>query len=102
MAGEEVARKVQQMMLFGYGKATIFEALRLMDNAHWRSMVVEQGHGSLATIHKAHRYYSKEMLGQRAMVHMMLCLVAPDSQEQQLSSSKLEEALSAKLKSSPH
>ena len=65
----------------GFPRCSIVEALRLMANLSWSSVVAEEGHAYAISILKQHRQYTEEALRQRAMVAPASPLVAASKAE---------------------
>ena len=72
---DPLAQKVQKLLRSGYNRHLIERGLRLLNEVHWSTAVVEQGHGSTAVVHRYHPMYSPERLATRAFLHMFAKLL---------------------------
>jgi hypothetical protein len=70
---DTTAAKIHQLVRLGYARDELIEGVQLIGQIRWSTTVVEQGHGSSAAIHRAHRFYGRAMLTQRSM----LCMLRP-------------------------
>lgn len=67
---DDMSAKLWHLMRCGFNVNALADGVKLLREIHWSTVNCEQGHGSTAIIHKYHRQYSKEMLSQRAFLHM--------------------------------
>ena len=58
-------------MRWGYNKVLIKDALALLENTHWSTVMCEQIHGSMALVHRQHPTYEEESLCTRATLHSL-------------------------------
>lgn len=72
---EETTSKIQKLLRLGYDRQKLESAVRLMGEVSWTTTIVEQGHGSVAVVHRVHSEYSPATLAARGMVHMMRSLL---------------------------
>ena len=77
---DPTARKIQALVKLGYPRATLVKGVMLLREVHWTTVVVEQGHGSVATVHKLHREFGPDMVVARSFLHMLkpLIFASPD------------------------
>ena len=97
---DETTAKIQQLARLGFNRAMLIQGVERLANVGWTTTVVEQGHGSAATIHRVHRQYGANMLSARSMVHMTRSLL-PVAEEGSLKSRSAEKRLHALSKRSP-
>ena len=75
-AKDATTRKIHQLLRIGWSKDKLKDGLQRMGEVHWTTLVQEQGHGSVALVHRVHNAYSVQMLTQRAFIHMTRGLFA--------------------------
>ena len=63
------ACKIRDLVLRGWGNEQLIESIELMQEIHFSTNIVEQGHGSTAVVHKQHPGYSGERIVVRALLH---------------------------------
>eukprot|EP00974_Lingulodinium_polyedra_P024829 2401071-Lingulodinium_polyedra.AAC.1 len=96
---DDTCLKLQRLLQLGYPRVALEQAVKLMGEVPWTTMVVEQGHGSMAAIRRQHHYYGKEMLCQRAFIHMLRPLFhEPEKPKAQVA---FEKALESRRKKQP-
>lgn len=64
----------------GYNTQLLKDALLLLGEVSWTTCGVEQGHGSVAVVHRLHPDYSVPMLAARSLAHQARALFATPSQ----------------------
>lgn len=72
-----------------------------MGEVSWSTTLVEQGHGSVAVIHKVHPEYSPATLAARGMVHMMRSL-PPAEVDPETASASTQRAIRSLQRKRPH
>ena len=93
---EPVSKQLWVLLHQGYNRHQLEAALELMADCSWTSMVVEQQHGSMASIHRHHPEYGAQTLVTRALVlQCRRLLPAATKEEKQLlrMSAQLEKVL---------
>jgi len=73
-----VSIAIWELWYLGYNRVLLRKAVEKLAAINWSTAAVEQGHGSLATIHKFHPEYGPETLMIRAFLHMMRVLAQED------------------------
>ena len=68
---DEICQKLHALMRIGYNRQVLIESVLLLREIHWATTAAEQGHGSIAVIHKYHNKYGPDMLRQRGFIHMV-------------------------------
>ena len=71
---DDVSMKLHTLMRLGHNRRELIATVRLVKDISFTTVGAEQGHGSLAVIHKHHKDYSNEMLSQRALIHTVRAL----------------------------
>ena len=97
---EDTTAKIQQLARLGVNRAMLIQGVERLGNVGWTTTVVEQGHGSAATIHRVHRQYGANMLSARSMIHMTRALL-PGAEEGGVHSRSAEKRLLALSKKQP-
>ena len=69
MPADEVAGNIYNLVNMGYNMALLVDGCRLLQEAPFSSKLAEQGHGSLACVHKFNHDLHTESLAQRAALH---------------------------------
>ena len=69
---EELTGKVWDLLRLGYNRQMIIDALTLMKESHWSTVLAEQMHGSLATMLKYHPEHFEGTLAARSTLHSMM------------------------------
>ena len=69
----------------GYNRGLLRDAVALIAEAPWSTTGVEQGHGSMAVLHRFHPDYSSTTICARALAHQLRTLFAtpPEAQQKQ-------------------
>ena len=67
-------------LLPGYNTRLIADGLKLLGEVSWTTCGVEQGHGSVAVIHKLHPEYCVPTIAARSLLHQARSLFASPSQ----------------------
>ena len=70
-SADATTQKIHQLLRIGYSRRALSEGVSLFRDVHWTTNNIEQGHGSAATIVRAHKQYGRNMLSQRSFIHMM-------------------------------
>ncbi len=70
------------MLRIGFDRAALVAGITLFKEVSWSTTVVEQGHGSAASVHRTHRFYGPQTLSSRSMVHMMRSLLPSSSKDE--------------------
>ena len=71
---DDTSLKIFKLMQVRFSPNKLVEGIARIADVPWTTSIVEQGHGSAATLHRAHPLYGVDMLCQRAHIHMMACL----------------------------
>ena len=76
----------------GYNRSLLRDAVVLIAEASWSTTGVEQGHGSMAMLHRFHPDYSSSTICARALVHQLRNLFAtpPEVKQQARTQTKLD------------
>ncbi len=82
---DALTSKIRTLYLSKYNLRLLTNAIQLLGDASWSTVAAEQGHGSSAVLHRAHRQYGPAMLSARSLVHMMRPLFSDNLEESQLS-----------------
>jgi hypothetical protein len=76
---DQTTTKIHRLLQLGFPIHMLAEGIDLLSHVHWTTTSIEQGHGSMALVHRLHRYYSAQQLCQRAFIHAIRALAAdPD------------------------
>ena len=94
-SADATTQKIHHLLRVGYPRRALVEGILLLRDVHFTTNNIEQGHGSAATIIRAHKQYGRDMLSQRSFIHMMRFMFPSNSAESGVSKSRVE----AKLKS---
>ena len=78
---DSTSTKIRDLVRSGYPLHRVISAVELLREATWTSTSVEQGRGSAAALHRAHREYGANTLCMRSMLHMLRSLVAGPEDE---------------------
>ena len=70
---DPTTRKIKQLLVLGYNKVKITEALSYLGDFPWSTNHTEQLHGQTVVIHKAHRRYGND----RLMLRVLLKISSP-------------------------
>ena len=62
-----VAQRIQRALKMGDSRHALRDGAERVGDAHWRTNVVEQGHGSAAALRRRHRHCEQAMMAQRSM-----------------------------------
>ena len=75
---DSVTAKIKTCLQVGYNTDMLADAVKLLGQVPWSTTGVEQGHGSLAVMHRFHPDYTLTHLCSRAMIHQVrsLCVLA--------------------------
>ena len=94
-SADATTQKIHHLLRVGHTRRALVEGVLLLRDVHLTTNSIEQGHGSAATIIRAHKQYGRDMLSQRSFIHMMRFMFPSNSAESGVSKSRSE----AKLKS---
>ena len=73
---DETTAKIHSLITLGYNREAILQGLELLKHARWSTTTLEQGHASASVIHKGHKQLGKDVLAQRAFLHMMRTMLS--------------------------
>ena len=79
---EPTARKIHQLMMLGYNREQLRDAVKLLGECPWSTLAVEQLHGSVATALKFHPEFDKESLALTAVAHSLRRILPGPSEEE--------------------
>ena len=83
--------KIWKLLQIGYPRHKLADGIRRMGDGRWTTAGQEQGHGSASVLHKVHKKYGRDMIAQRALIHMARALVIdPVIAEEEKSISKID------------
>ncbi len=75
MPNDETTAKIQRLWRDALvPKWDIVLAVQLLAEVNWSTILVEQSHGSIATVQKSHRLYSADVLSRHAFCHRVAIL----------------------------
>ena len=66
---DAVTRQIHSLLNLGYNRSQVERGVKLFLYVHWTTMRCEQGHGSMAVLHRFHPDYGALTLLARALIH---------------------------------
>ena len=88
---DSCSAKLRQLQQMGYSEALLVDAVTLLGEVPWSTLLVEQGHGSTAASHRLRPTYAIDMLAKRALLHQCRHLFFPslyDKAQQKLNTKR--------------
>ena len=79
--GEQTASKIWKLLQLGCNRAELVDAVAMLRECRWSTVLAEQLHGTTAAIHKLHKELGEAVLTARSMVGFMKPLFATDRLE---------------------
>ena len=84
-ATDSTTKKIWQLARLRWNRALLVDGIKRLGEVRWTTAAIEQGHGSVAVMHRTHSEYGADMLSQRAFVHMLRALFADPQAEAEAS-----------------
>ena len=100
-SADATTQQIHHLLRIGYSRRALVEGILLLRDVHFATNNIEQGHGSAATIIRAHKRYGKNMLSQRSFIHMMRFMFPSSSAESGVSKSRSEAKLESLMAYQP-
>lgn len=73
---DETAKKIWSLVKAGTNRVELVEAVQMLLQVRWSTSIVEQLHGTCASIHKLHKEMGEEQITSRTMVTFMRPLLS--------------------------
>jgi hypothetical protein len=83
---------IYELAMAGFSRATLEDGIALLGDVPWTTVSAEQGHGTMAQIHRQHPQYSPDMVALRTSFSQARTLFQRDSDDSALrrNNSRLE------------
>eukprot|EP00974_Lingulodinium_polyedra_P015021 1453576-Lingulodinium_polyedra.AAC.1 len=81
---DETTLKIQQLVSQHYSEDLLLDGLSKLADAKWTTAGVEQGHGSMALVHRCHKTMEAPMLSTRSHLHSVRLLLPLETKEDRM------------------